>query len=266
MFKCPHCGYDTDYKQNYSRHINSKRHQKVLLNNSRNITNITKSKKEDDLDRSWKKLELERESLDMKRKQMELDFHLNQQKSSKTTNIQNNQSNIFINGGNNHISKEANLNFHFHDMIDINTFAENLESKYPLTFEQTKILLENYHSSGLRSYGEGLFYYLKKNCAEQMKEISGKEPKVPMIPFICSDGSLRTHLEKTTEGWEMAKMVDNIKKLVIISNDQIYKHHQEFIPMSSYEKLLIANILIRKSDYKNVMKNVEKTNTRKKLT
>jgi len=198
------------------------------------------------------KVELEKEKLELQK-----NFSVHQGQDQVHQTIQ--QSGLNINGGNNQIiSKKNNLNLHFDRMIDLDTFTENYQTEYPLTYEETKILLENYHHSGIKSYGMGLFTFLKRNCSRQMKEILGEEPDVQMMPFVVSDGGLRRHFEKTTEGWKYINTTEKIKKLVIISNDQIYKYHKEFIPMSAYEKQIITNCLLRKADYHTVELMIEK--------
>jgi len=147
------------------------------------------------------------------------------------------------------ISKQNNLNVHFGEMIDLDTFIENYSTTCPLTFDETKVLLENYHHSGIKSYGPGLFAFLKKNCSRQLSELIGEEVNTPILPFVVSDSGLRKHLEKTPDGWFPISTRDKIKKLVVISNDQIYKYHKDCIPMSAYEKELITNAILRKSDY-----------------
>jgi hypothetical protein len=147
------------------------------------------------------------------------------------------------------ITKQNNLNVYFGEMIDFDTFIENYKTKFSLTYDETKVLLENYHHSGIKSYGNGLFSILKKNCAKQLSELIGEDVDTPILPFVLSDSGLRNHLEKTPGGWIPASTRDKIKKLVVISNDQIYKHHNDCIPMSAYEKELVTNSILRKSDY-----------------
>lgn len=159
------------------------------------------------------------------------------------------------------IAKQNNLNVHFGEMIDFDTFIENYKTKFPLTYEESKVLLENYHHSGIKSYGNGLFSILKKNCAKQLSELIGEDVDTPILPFVLSDSGLRKHLEKTPAGWIPASTRDKIKKLVVISNDQIYKHHNDCIPMSAYEKELITNSILRKSDYHYAQLAIQKRNT-----
>lgn len=155
-------------------------------------------------------------------------------------------------------SKRTELNNYFSDMIDMDTFIENFKDKYALTFEESRTLLEYYKECGVKSYGMGLFSFLKKKCCKQIEDLTGNTPETVIMPFVLSDGSLRTHLEKTVEGWINTNSIDKIKRIVIISNDQIYKHHNEYIPLTSHERHYVANSLLKKSDYLPIEVSIKK--------
>lgn len=171
--------------------------------------------------------------------------------SGLTVNCQQNNIANLING-----NKGENLNRYLDEVLDLDTFTENYQTEFPLSYDETKVLLENYQMSGIKSYAPGFFSYLQNNYSTQIKELTGGNTE-SVLPFIMTDGSLRTHFEKTKLGWKKSSNLDKIKKLIIISNDQIYKHHSEIIPMSAYERQVIANAILRKSSYyeaENIMK------------
>lgn len=158
---------------------------------------------------------------------------------------------ININGGNNTLmTKKDHMNFHFGKTLDFETFIENFKTKYPLTHEQTRILAENYRQSGIKSYAPGLFCYLKKNYREQIKDLTGEEPDEDFImPFVSSDSALRSHLEKTTEGWKTINNMDQMNRIIIVSNDYIYSHHHTYLPIGVTERKQIGNAILRKSTF-----------------
>lgn len=181
-----------------------------------------------------------------------------------TVNCQQNINTLITN------NKCENLNRHCSDVLDMDTFIENYKTKYPLSYHQTKILLENYQMSGIRSYVPGFFSYLQNNYLDQVRELNDRDTSTEhqryqhnpqpdvILPFVSSDASLRSHFEKSKDGWKRANNLDKIKKLIIISNDQIYKHHNELIPMTPYESQMIANAILRKSTYNTAQDIMEK--------
>ena len=165
--------------------------------------------------------------------------------------INNNHINIMNYNGKLH-SKKDKLNLYFNNTIDFDTFIEKYkqDSRYQLTFEETRVLLENAEHSGINSYGHGLYTYLKKKCL-QMTELPNNTPDEIIMPFVNTDSNLRSHYEMTKDGgWSRITSDDKIKKLVVISNDHIYTHHKKFIPLTSRQKQSVTNILLRKSDFK----------------
>ena len=153
-------------------------------------------------------------------------------------------------------NKKDKLNLYFNNTIDFDTFIEKYkqDSRYQLTFEESRTLLENAEHSGINSYGHGLYTYLKKKCL-QMTESPNNTNNTNttdeiIMPFVNTDSNLRSHYEMTKEGWTRITSDDKIKKLVVISNDHIYTHHKKFIPLTSRQKQSVTNILLRKSDFK----------------
>jgi hypothetical protein len=175
------------------------------------------------------------------------------QLQNKSVKIINNINNINTNINNiNNISKIENLNVNFGDVIDINTFIENYKNQYGLTNKQTETLLENYKNGGINSCINSLVYYLKESAIQQYKEIKGKD--IPMsdiiLPFILSDKCIRDHFEKTDNGkWDKTIVVDNIKKIVGITDDHVYKHHNTHLQLNDQHKKKLINGVLKSSDY-----------------
>ena len=163
---------------------------------------------------------------------------------------------INVTGGNNQfISKAETLNMYFKNVIDIDTFTENLKNGYGLTSEDTKSILDGYKMSGIKSYVPNVCYYLKKSYTKQYKAIYGRdpEPEEILLPFVISDSGLRQHYEKTIEDWQSTTSNENIKKIIVISNDQIYQHHNQMIPMSALDKVIILNGMLRINNYNTIV-------------
>jgi ferritin-like metal-binding protein YciE len=114
----------------------------------------------------------------------------------------------------------------------------------------------------VRACVPGFFSYLQDNYLDQMKDMgiekNLEQSQDVILPFVCSDSALRSHFEKHKDGWKRTNNIDKIKKLIIISNDHIYKHHKEIIPMTPYESHMIANAILRKSSYVDAMGKIEK--------
>jgi hypothetical protein len=172
-------------------------------------------------------------------------------------NVNNVQNNVNVQINNTYISKKDKLNSYYKDMIDIDTFTDNYKNntKYHLTKDEAKVLLENSENMGIPTYGEGLYTYLKKKYCLQLEDLTGKEVKhyESILPFINNDTNLRSHYELTKDGWSLVKTNDKIKKIVNISDQQIFEHHNKFICYSSKKgKNTVVNIFLRKSDYSNI--------------
>jgi hypothetical protein len=144
------------------------------------------------------------------------------------------------------------LNVNFGNVIDINTFIDNYKDRYGLTNDQTKTLLESYKNDGVNGCVNSLIYYLKKSAIEQYKEVKGEDIKMEdvILPFLLSDKSLREHFEKSINGnWDKTTMLDNMKKIVSITNDQVFKHHKQHINFNAPQKKRIINGLLKGSSY-----------------
>jgi hypothetical protein len=174
----------------------------------------------------------------------QLQIHAIEQNMNQVNNIQiNNNINL---------TKIQNLNLNFGDVIDINTFIDNYKNQYGLSNKQTETLLENYKHGGINSCINTLVYYLKESAIQQYKELKGKE--IPMtdiiLPFILSDKYIREHFEKKISGdWDKTSVLDNIKKIVGITDDHVYKHHNTYMYLSDSQKKKLVNGVLKASGY-----------------
>jgi hypothetical protein len=184
---------------------------------------------------------------------------------SKSVNIINNTTNN-INSNNiilNLKTKVEKLNFYCKNTLDIDTFIKNFESdiKYQLTNEEALVLLNNIESNGIKSYGEGLSHYLKRKYCKQYEDITGQKQEINkcILPFVSNDINLRSHYEKSQDGWILVKSRDKIKQILSISDNQIYNHHNKPIYYNKKGKNPVCNILLKRSDYLMMEKNYSQT-------
>jgi hypothetical protein len=267
-FICIFCNKEYKFRNNLSRHQKTCKPSNEIENYNSNITNndyvlmIERLKYDNEL--SKKELEKLKYDTELNKKEFqkqlkikELEKELELQKlenkhlKSQIVNNTNSQTNITVNN-NVKISKLQYLNTNFSNVIDINTFIDNYKNKYGLTNDQTKILLENYQSDGINACISAMVYYLKKSAAQQYKELNGLDIKMEniILPFLLSDKSLREHFEKSVNGkWDKTTMCDNIKRLVTITNDQIYKHHNQFMDINGPQRKRIINGILKASCY-----------------
>jgi len=166
-----------------------------------------------------------------------------------------NQQNIFCGNPPQFINKKDTLNMQFGNVIDIETFTNNYKNGYGLTFDESKILLENCQMSGIKSCAPNLSCFLKRSYTRQYRAIYGRdpEPEEIILPFILNDSGVRRHFEKTIEGWLSTTSIDNIQKFIVISNDQVFNAHQQFIPISAYEKITISNAILRMNNFDRII-------------
>jgi hypothetical protein len=232
-FVCQDCNSSYLYKRNLTRH------QKLC--NTNNIDNNTK-------------YELEIQNLKNQLEIQKLKHELEMVKNNLNITTNNNNLNLNVNTVNNNIkvSKLQFLNLNFSNVIDIHTFTNNYKDKYGLTNDQTQTLLENYQNDGINSCISSLVYYLKKSAIKQYKELKGHDVAMNdvILPFILSDKSLREHFEKSVKGnWNKTTMVDNIKRIVSITNDQVFEHHKQHMMFNSSQRKRIINGILKESAY-----------------
>ena len=278
MHFCNICNYYTTTKHNLNNHYNTQKHLNIL-NESYNdsyycnncnkkykyITGLNRHKKICDnnnhnnntdiinqieiIKQSYEdKLEIEKLKNKLEVKELE-NKNLKLQINNQTANTINN-NNI------KNISKIQNLNINFGDVLDINTFIENYKNEYGLTKNQTETLLENYKMGGINSCIYSLVYYLKQSASKQYKDTKCKI--VPLsdviLPFILSDKYLREHFEKSINGhWNKTTSTDNIKKIVGITDEQIFKHHNTYMCLSNSQNKRLINGILKSSEYSKLL-------------
>jgi hypothetical protein len=271
MYTCELCNYSTNKYFNYKKHLSTEKHLKMtlcdkILNESKNpafICNYCNKKytshtyfskhelkcqfiNTDNIEIIKFKYEHQLAMEKLKNKNLELMI------AHKNNTINNNitqQNNI---NQNNNITKIQHLNINFGDVIDINTFIENYKNQYGLTNKQTETLLENYKNGGINSCITTLVYYLKESAIQQYKHIKGKEIHRAdiILPFILSDQSIRSHFEKNDSGqWDKTIVLDNIRKIVGITDDHVYKHHNTYLQLNDQHKKKLINGVLKASDY-----------------
>jgi hypothetical protein len=293
MLYCDACNFRTNSKFNFERHIQTKKHEENNKNFETSRKNIcskcnksfnstggnyynhikkcnVKAEVDVKFDKKLKDLEYQLEleklkasyqqelsnrELDYLSEKHELELELITHKNNSNNNNNFNQQ-INITGDNQFITNKKDiLNMHFDKVIDIDTFTNNYKNGYGLTYDESKILLENYRMSGIKSCAPSLTCFLKRSYARQYKDIYGRdpEPNEIILPFILNDSGLRRHYEKTTQGWYSTTSMDNIHKFIVISNDLVFNAHTQYIPISAYEKITVSNSLLRLSDYTSLI-------------
>ena len=282
MYICNLCDYITSSNNSMQKHYNSKKHlnleySKNNKNNNKcefcnkefmtfnNYNKHVKVCKSSNVVDKCKILELEDEITKLKK---EHEYQLEIEKLKKDLEIskkeiekQNLQLQINTNSNNTtiinniNISKIEYLNNNFSNVIDMETFIENYRNKYGLTVDQTRTLLENSQTDGINGCINSLFYYLKKSAMQQYKDMNGQDIEMHniILPFILSDKYIRDHYEKSISGkWDKTTMIDNLKRIVSITNDQIYKHHNQFMGFNGPQRKRIINGILKASGFSNL--------------
>ncbi len=240
---CEYCNRSYKYKNNYYRH---KKNCKLIVNNE-----IEKVHIDYKMQIQIAELKAELALKELEKKNLQLQINGNIHNVVNTTVIHNNINNI----NNIKISKIQFLNTNFKNVIDINTFMNNYQNEYGLSKEQTSILLENYKSADINSCINSIVFYLKTSAIKQYKYLYNIDIKMSdiILPFILTDSALRSHFEKTTNGnWDRTTMIDNIKHIVNITNEHIFKHHKEYMAFNGLEKKRLINGILKESGFEGL--------------
>lgn len=266
MFGCKTCKVQFNTKFSYERHCNSIKHKDNLKKTTNKINEemmcINCKKKyqhsssfyrhrkhcteiKEDLDSIKKEFEYKLEIEKLKYENEIKDLKIKELKKSKTKSKTKN-INIHIT---NNISKLEFLNVNFGRVIDIHTFTENFKNEYGLDAEQSHTLLYNFKNNNIKSCINSLVYYYKCSAIKQYKDINNVvlSKNQVVLPFLLVDESLRCHFEKSNKKWNKTTALANIDKLFCITNDQIFKHHNEHMTPSAYEKTKIYNGILKES-------------------
>lgn len=252
LYYCPNC-----YKE-YKHHSSFYRHKKNCITNNTTINTTTNTNQNINTSSEIEIIKQEYEhKLEIEKLKNKLELKDLENKNLKLQiNNTNNQTANTINNNIKNISKIENLNINFGDVLDINTFIENYKSEYGLTKNQTETLLENYRMGGINSCIYSLVYYLKESASKQYKDTKCKI--VPLadviLPFILSDKYLREHFEKSINGhWNKTTSIDNIKKIVGITDEQIFKHHNTYMCLSNSQNKRLINGILKSSEYSKLL-------------
>ncbi len=202
-------------------------------------------------------LELEKKQRQLDKVSLELSYEKKLAiKEIENKNLQINNINCINSTINNNIkiTKIEYLNLNFSNVIPMSTFIENYKTKYGLNKEETRLVLENFKHGGVNSCINDLLFYIRQSACKQYNEefdmpITIDKTNV-VLPYMLNDMSLREHYEKyDDEKWSKTKVTDNIKKLVTITNDQIYKHQGEYMNFNGPTRKRIINGLLKGSSY-----------------
>ena len=248
-FKCLYCYNEYKYQKGLTRHLkncqkNVDMVQLVIKEKNQEIESL-KNKQEQEI----LILELEKEKALNKEKDLRL------ADQAKALEIAKNSKNITIN---NTTNKTINfLNNNFGEMIAMEQFLNSLEHTHQLTIQERKDLLNAYYDCGIDVFARNFSYIMKENCKRQLESQGIKDMK--LIPLFCSDGNLRSHKEKQTDGWKTLYDNQSINHMINISNQQIYDTYQKLVPDSGKERNRVFKE-IKKNNHQNNFKKLKDNN------
>ena len=237
IYVCEYCNHKIKYQSNYSRHIKMCKNKKI---------EVSELKMELELEKLKHKVEIQ----DLKIQNQDLKIkHLEDNKSIQTINITTN--NIDSNNTTNNISKLENLNMNYGKVIDIETFTKNFETKkYGLDEKDSEHLLYICKNGTIESIISSMMYYMKQSMKKQFEDkfnITLGNDNI-MMPYLVGDMSLRYHFEKINDKeWCKTSSNNNIKKLVNLTERQVYDHQKESIILNGYQKRRVVNGMIKES-------------------
>jgi len=232
---CDVCNYNTDSNYNLKKHFLTNKHIKMLISYTEKIiceycnrsythsSSYSRHKKvcKGKFESNQKEYELKISKLqnDNEKKDIEIKY-LKKLNNTKKVSITNNNINI---------SKIDFLNLNFNNVISIETFSKNYEEKYGLTKEETEMLLYNHKNNSLDTCISNFLYFFKKSAIRQYKDKGIDITKNDIVlPFILADESMRYHFEKSKDDkWDKTTSRNNIKNLVSITDQQVFKHKNQ---------------------------------------
>jgi hypothetical protein len=178
--------------------------------------------------------------------------------TNNTTNNTTNNNNLQVN--NNIITGQKTIQFlnqHLPDMIDMETFIEKYKSDYQLDETQTKTLLESYQLNGVKSYAKCLSFFLKDNCNRQLKDKNIEYPRKISFPLTLTDSNLRSIKVKTENGWDTTTDDQVLSRIIVISNDQVYRHHQTGIYLPEAAKNVVITYIKKDNPFQKIKNSFE---------
>ena len=213
--KCLFC------QQSFSRRYTLNRHYercKLRENTQDNQYQLTQM--ENDYQRKLLEKDLEKEKALNKSnqellKQKDETIKIAKTSKSTVTHITNYSTNKTINY----------LNSNYGEMIAMDKFLHNLQHTEQLTQEERQQLLMSYKDSGIELFARSFSHVMKENCRRQLQ----KEglPEMDIIPLYCSDGNLRSHKEKDSQGWKTKYDDQSLNTMINISSQQVYQSCQK---------------------------------------
>ena len=73
------------------------------------------------------------------------------------------------------------------------------------------------------------------------------------MPYIHGDISFRYHFEKNNTKWIKTNSQNNIKKIISLTESQVYNHQQQNIPFNGYQKKESPTELLKNPIYQKLM-------------
>ena len=213
--KCLFC------QQKFSRRYTLNRHyERCKLRENNQINQNQLSQLENDYQRKLLEKDLEKEKALNKSNQELLkqkDETIKIAKNSKATvtHITNYSTNKTINY----------LNSNYGEMIAMDKFLHNLQHTEQLTHEERQQLLMSYKDSGIELFARSFSHVMKENCRRQL--LKEGLPEMDIIPLYCSDGNLRSHKEKDSQGWKTRYDDQSLNTMINISSQQVYQSCQK---------------------------------------
>lgn len=135
------------------------------------------------------------------------------------------------------------LNQNFSQMIPIQTFIDGIQDKYRLTLDDANRLLKS-RDAGVRFFKKEFSKLIKEKCKDQIRDLGIDLPS-EMFPIITTDTNLRTHNEKTNNGWQRTGKTDKLEKIYNIYNDQIFQLTNQYIFLDDKSLIELYNFIRR---------------------
>ena len=234
-YHCPICNLLFTTNSNMNRHL-----KKCKINNSSNDTNQELLKLK--LENQKLNYEIKIKDTENKCKQEIINYIQNTNTSSISNNNNSNNVNNSHNTINNNITNNITLNFlnqNYSHVISIDDFKKLVDNNKMPT-DIVEMIESAFNNDTLQAKSQSLIVYMKNVC---------KQNDVDMLPFICNDSNIRSHKEKTIDGWKVVINNDNIIYLI----DSTFRN----ISIQYPDKTIIAEPQLRLEDLpKSIKKNL----------